>query len=283
MSAPFVLAALVASFLPAAATEDTLQDVLAAGRVALQQRQPEKALAAADKAITMDAKSSEAHFLRGLAHDALRRHADAVKDFNRVIELDPKAAVAYNYRGMAHFKLAHIAEAITDFDAFLQLQPDQTPRHWQRGIAYYYAGRFDEGRRQFEGYQRVDNNDVENAVWRYLCMARAVGVEQARKDLMKVGRDRRVPMMVVYELFAGRAKPDDVLAAVDEGKPVAEERKLRQFYADLYLGLYYEAIGDKKAAREYLTKAAGEPPSPNFYMWDVARVHVELLNKADKP
>src|SRR5262249_54817231 len=114
MSITFVLS-LLASFLPTAATEDTLQELLAAGRGALQQRQPEKALAAADKAIALDAKSSEAHYLRGLAHDALQRHADAVKDFSRVIELDPKAAVAYNYRGMAHFKLAHIAEAITDF------------------------------------------------------------------------------------------------------------------------------------------------------------------------
>lgn len=90
----------------------------------------------------------------------------------------------------------------------------------------------------------------------------------------------RVPLMAVYELFAGRARPEDVLAAVQEGKPTAEQLKMRLFYAHLYLGLYYEAAGDKKAAREYLELAAKEPPTLNFYMWDVARVHVELLGKS---
>lgn len=267
---------------PTPRADETLEELLAAGRAALRQGEPEKALTLADRAVTKSSKSADAHLLRGLANDGLDRHAEAVQDFTRVLQIDPRSAEAFDRRGIAHFKLAHIKEALADFDAHLALRPDLKPGHWRRGIVCYYAGQFDEGRKQFEGYQNVDSNDVENAVWRYLCMARAVGVERARADLMKVGQDRRVPMMVVYQMFAGKAKPEEVLAAAEEGNPPEKDLRLRRFYAHLYLGLFYEAAGDAKKAREHLTRAAQDYRLPGFYMWDVARVHVELLGKADK-
>ena len=73
------------------------------------------------------------------------------------------------------------------------------------------AGQYAAGRKQFEGYQTVDSNDVENAVWRFLCMAHSDGVAAARDDLLKIKHDRRVPMMEIYAMFAGRTTPDQVL------------------------------------------------------------------------
>ena len=99
-----------------------------------------------------------------------------------------------------------IKRSIDDFDRFVELKPQQEPHHWKRGISYYYAGRYDDGRRQFEGYQTVDDNDVENAVWRYLCMARSLGVQAARDAILKIKHDRRVPMMEVYALYSGNAQ-----------------------------------------------------------------------------
>ena len=48
------------------------------------------------------------------------------------------------------------------------------------------------------------------------------------------------------------------------------------FNAHLYIGLYYEAIGDTASAREYISKAAAEYPQ-GHYMWEVARVHSEMF------
>ncbi len=98
---------------------------------------------------------------------------------------------------------------------------------------------------------------------------------KARQSLLRIGHDKRVPLMKVYDLFAGKAKPADVLAAAKEGKPARDELKMRLFYAHLYLGLYYEALGDKKLTLEHMTKAADDYPVGG-YMWDVARVHREL-------
>lgn len=205
---------------------------------------------------------------------------DDVAACDKSIEKNPRDANAHNRRGEAQFKLGRIQESIADFDKFIELNPQAEPSHWMRGISYYYAAEYDKGREQFEGYQKFDSNDVENAVWRYLCMARDVGVEKARDDILKIGDDRRVPMRQVYELFAGRATPDDVLKAVESGKPTAAETNDRLFYAHLYLGLFAEANQQDAKALEHLKLA--EKHRIGHYMWDVARVHVERLRRKDE-
>src|SRR5207249_2720918 len=148
-----------------------------------------------------------------------------------------------------------VKESADDFDAYIKLRPKEFEGHWRRGISLYYAGKFNEGRKQFEGYEKVDTNDVENAVWHFLCVARKDGVEKARKSILKIGKDRRIPMMIVYELFQGKAKPEDVLKACDEGNPGEAQKNVRLFYAYLYLGLYAEVNGDEKLALKHLTEA----------------------------
>src|SRR5207247_8770448 len=100
-----------------------------------------------------------------------------------------------------------------------------------------------------------EGNDVVNALWRGLYMARESGVDKARSDMLKIGKDPRVPLMQVYDLYLGQGKPEDVLEAVRQGQPNDSERKSRLFYAHLYLGLYAEVIGDKKKALEHLKAA----------------------------
>jgi hypothetical protein len=53
------------------------------------------------------------------------------------------------------------------------------------------------------------------------------------------------------------------------------------FYAHLYLGLYYETEGNKQLALEHVTKAA-DNHRITHYMWDVARVHRDILRKNAK-
>jgi lipoprotein NlpI len=257
---------------------DDVADLLRAGREALAKGRITEALELADKAAAQAPNNPQAYLLRGLAHEAARRSAEAIAAYDKVIALDTKNADVYNRRGSEHFKLGHIDQSIKDFDRFIELRPDEEPGHWKRGISYYYAGKFDEGRRQFEGYEKVDTNDVENAVWHFLCAARKDGIDKARKGLLKIGNDKRIPMMKVYELFAGKAQPAEVLQAAMAGQPSEEELKARLFYAHLYLGLYYEVAGNKQRAQEHMTEAVGKYRI-GHYMGDVARVHAELLNK----
>src|SRR5206468_3164056 len=141
---------------------------------------------------------------------------------NQALKLNPRMADAWQNRGIIHFKLAHIDESISDFDEVIKLNPAQAPYHWQRGICYYYAGRFEEGRKQFELHQTVNPNDVENAVWHFLCVARASGLDRARAALIPIQGDARVPMAEVHALFAGRLQPEEVLAVARRGELSSE-------------------------------------------------------------
>ncbi|MBL8825748.1 MAG: tetratricopeptide repeat protein [Planctomycetaceae bacterium] len=246
------------------------QDAFAAGNHA-------QAIELVSRAITANAQDQRAFVLRGRMHAAMKQPQAAVDDFTKAISLAPSARL-FDLRGAEQFKLARINESIADFDAAIKLSPDLERQHWMRGISYYYAGEYDRGRKQFEVYQTFDDNDVENAVWRFLCMARGVGLDEARSSILKIKRDMRVPMMEVYDLFAGKLTVDDVLKAVEAGEPSADELYKRRFYAHLYLGLYYDATGKLAKAREHIALAADKYPI-GHYMADVARVHKQLLAK----
>ena len=204
-----------------------------------------------------------------------REHDRAVKLLTAVLEKDPQLADAWYLRGRANFCDGRIAESVADFDKFVALSPASESRQWERGIAYYYAGEYAKGAKQFELYQTYHDQDVENSVWRYLCVARTDGVEKAQANMLPIENDRRVPMMQIYDLYRGKLKPEDVLAAARAGQPMRDALNSRLFYAHLYLGLWHEAAGRAAEAKEHLLKA--EEHTIGHYMWDVAHVHAERV------
>jgi lipoprotein NlpI len=190
----------------------------------------------------------------------------------------PLTAEALERRGSEHFGAGLIAESLADFDAELSLDPRRGPGHWKRGLSLYCLGRFGEGAKQFEGYQSVDSNDVENAVWRFACQARdpACGPARARREILPIGHDPRVPMMEVYRLFKGEVGPDVVMSAAGSTPVTADARAVRQFYAHLYLGLYHEATGDLAKARSHMLEADARRTAGD-YMGFVAHVLAERM------
>ena len=275
-AASLTLAFTTAILVSGLAAEKELDALFAETRQALKADQAKKALASADKAAKLAPTNSEAFFLRGLAQEQDGNLRAAIENYDRSIQLEPTAPSSYQQRGVAHFKSGNFADSIRDFDTFISSVPQRAADHWQRGISCYYAGEFEKGRKQFELHQTVNPNDVENAVWHYLCVARKEGVMKARTLLLPVGDDHRIPMKQIYALFAGKASLDDVLDAAKGGSPSPEALKQRLFYAHLYLALHAEAAGETKRVREHLEQSLTNAPREN-YMADVARVHFARL------
>lgn len=253
-------------------------------RTAFTKGENEKALKLAAKLVETAPKDPLAHMLRGNLHSALRMHAKAAADFSKVIELKPPQGIladAYQERGESHFRLAKAKESVADFGEYLKMNPRRDPHHWMRGISYYYTKEFKKGYEQFERHQTVNTNDVENAVWHFLCLARAKGIAEAKKKLIPIVGDGRIPMMEVHALFAGKSTPEKVLAKAkaDGVKGAQLERQL--FYAHLYLGIWYEATGELKLRDKFIGLAAAVADN-HGYMGDVARVHA-VLNKVKVP
>lgn len=197
--------------------------------------------------------------------------AAQLEQWHHIIKQEPNNPKYYVQRGMIYFKLGKVEESIQDFDMAENLDANITPYLWQRGLSYYYVDRFADGAKQFEIDLTVNSQDVEETVWRYLCIARLSGMEEARNSLLAVKNDPRKIMVAIYDLFAGICTVDDVL---NVGKLQGLKGK---FYSHLYVGLYYEAQGNLQLSQDYIIKAADDYKIDD-YMWYLSVVHNNLRN-----
>jgi lipoprotein NlpI len=176
-------------------------------------------------------------------------------------------------RAVDDFLAGRVTESIVGFDRVVALAPQAAPQLWQRGIALYYAGRYQDCRKQFELHRTVNPNDVENPAWHFMCVAKAESPAKARAALLPVGPDQRSPMREIYQMFRGTMTPDAIL------KAGANEPSAR-FFSELYVGLYYDATGDRTRAIEHLRRAAAKDyVSAGGYMHRVAELHPLLQSR----
>lgn len=125
--------------------------------------------------------------------------------------------------GTRAFMEGKIDEALRQWDRQIAEDPASGPYHWQRGLALYYAGRYKDGREQFEAHQKVNPEDVENAAWHFLCVARQESPAEARRIFIPIGRDGRVPMKEIHALYAGTGTLEAVRAAAEAGAGTGAE------------------------------------------------------------
>ena len=171
-------------------------------------------------------------------------------------------------RAVEDFRAGRVEQSLRGFDRVALLSPAEAPFLWQRGIAQYYAGKFRQCRDMFESHRAVNPDDAENAAWHFLCVARAESPEVARRQLLPVGPDTRVPMREIYRMFKGELTQAQVMKA-------AGTSHSGEFYARLYIGLYLEATGNRAAGRAQIEMAADDRfAAVGGYMHDVARVHL---------
>ena len=187
-----------------------------------------------------------------------------------ILHLNAQSPAELLRRGMDWFQAGQVEDSVKDFDRLAQIDPSAAPHLWQRGIALYYVGRFKDCKAQFESHRTVNPEDVENSAWHYLCTARAESPAKAKSMLIPVARDGRPPMMTVLAMFASKATQEEVLR--DAGRD-----DTAKFFAYLYIGLYWEANGDRAKADPWLKRAA-EASQDQDYMGAVARIHWARLH-----
>ncbi len=189
-------------------------------------------------------------------------------------------AKAFQAQGVETFFEGKAAEAVTLFDQYLDLRPADAPYHWQRGIAFYYAGRFAEGAEQFRIHQDVNAQDVENAVFHFICQVPGKGWDAAQAELIPIENDQRVPMAEIHALFRGVGSAEAVLQAAKEFPASAEEKRNHLCYAHYYLALYFEAKGDPDQSLEH-ARLAATTYRMGHYMGRCAQVHYLLRREAE--
>src|SRR3954466_14655282 len=186
---------------------------------AYAQDRHDQALDLINQYIAANSAAAKGYMLRAAIRAADSKWQESLPDYDKAIELDPALTTIHQRRAIARFMLGRVKEACADFDKFNQTNPDAAPQNWQRGIALYYAGRYEDGAKQFELHRTVNPDDVENAAWHFACVARWKNLEAAKAALIPIQGDTRIPMAKVHELFAGKATPEDVIAAAKADNP----------------------------------------------------------------
>jgi tetratricopeptide (TPR) repeat protein len=188
-------------------------------------------------------------------------------------------------RGTLHLRLGELPKAIADFDRYIALAPRYEQQHWQRGIAYYLSDRYQDAIRQFDMCRRFDTNDIENAVWQFISVAKTNGIEKARASVPTPGNDRRPILNDVYAMLEGRLKPEELLKKAEGPGNAQPGDTQSRFAAHYYLGLYYDVLGDQQKSLDHLRQATKFKSVDNI-MNDVARVQIKLRSAVpvrDKP
>jgi lipoprotein NlpI len=159
------------------------------------------------------------------------------------------------------------------YDEVLESRPEIKARLWQRGLALYYAGEFEKGVDQFDTHQTFNSQDVENSVWQLLCQSQLTSVEDARKGMIQIEHDSRIPMKQVFDMFAGTGSPEKVLEACgyEKGKPRKDNST---YHGLLYVGLFHEMMGDQEASNESMKEALKFKPTIPGLMGFVAAGHL---------
>jgi len=199
------------------------------------------------------------------------------EDYNKIL------IQLYQIRGVKKFKATEIEASVQDFEAVVKLDPQRKAHHWQLGISYYYMKEYQKGKDLFELHQQVNPNDVENAVWHFICHAKLVGFDAAQKKLIPIVGDRRVPMMDIYELFSGRMTLAAFQQLIPKYSQVDSARNPSLLYTHLYLGLYHESLNQSQTSKSHFLKAVEiyKNYGQSHYMGDTAVTHAKLRQWLD--
>ncbi len=202
----------------------------------------------------------------------------AVQEADAMISNYPDDPVGWRFAGDLYLRGGEISKAIVQFQRYIAEVPEHEAELWQYGIALALAGKYDEGRKLFELHRTVNPNDVENALWHFYCVAKASTAEQARAIVLPAPGDRRVPMEQLLWLYRGVSEEAGVRAEVDKLPAGSNQRASASFYADLYLAMHADALGNRQQALELAAKAAAVKEVN--YMTDVGRVYHSVLREA---
>lgn len=228
----------------------------AVGNMHFEKRADEKALAAYDRAIALDAKNPDFHIARCRTLARLQRHAEAIPACSEALRLRPNDPVALRWRGHFHISRREFKQAIADLTAAEKRQPDDSAIYYHLGLAQYLTRDFSAAARAFQKCLDLAKNDddvVAAVAWLYPSLERAGKPAEAKRVLARIKPQMDVKENGSYydrlRLFQG-AKTE---AEVAEGM---KKDALSRPTAGYGIGLWHLLNGRSTDAKKYFELAA---------------------------
>ncbi len=271
---------LLVTRLPAAPADDYYRRLYAHISELVRTNAP-AALKEIDNLIAAHPTNGKYYHFRGGVHESMNQPLLAIADFTKGIELKAPGDSIIMQRAMQWLRLGYLRKSLADLDTIAEMNPGAAFDLWQRGLLLYEFGDFEGAAKQFVANRKAHAYDVEDSVWIVLCQARVEDLKRAREAMLPVKGDTRVPMEQIFALFQGTGSEQQVLDAAAAAPPsvLRDQIPTPAFYAQYYLGLYADLMGDRSNALSRVQAALDTPMRYNV-MQDFARARRDGLLRA---
>ncbi len=232
----------------------------------------EKALAAVEKALSLDPDLAEAHLARGFllwTPSYHFPHERAVQEYQRAIVLNPSLDEAHHQLALVYLHIGLLDKALQELQTAVAINPSNDLAQYRIGVAFLYQGRNEEALAVFHKFPNATNPSFRDyhAAWALLNLGRkdeaaAMIEESLRKNPDDTGG---VVHSVRAMLFAAagdeRQAGGNIKDAEEKGKGFIH------FHHTAYdIACAYALMNKPESAIEWLQKAAeaGLPCYPLF-------------------
>ncbi len=207
----------------------------------------EAGIEALGKAIAKHKNHSEAHTLRGQAHEKLKMIDEAIEDYTHSINIYPKAAFAYYGRAKMRKLKDNIEGALADLDNAIKCSLAVMPLYWQ---ARFLKGQF-----------LIELEDYKNAEFEYKLFTKKI-FEPGNPNRHMVAAGHYAYANVLFNLDRNKEALEQINKSIETPGEQEQITKADQF---LLRGEILQAMGDEKScyedfkvAKELGSKEAGK-------------------------
>jgi len=206
-----------------AGVSGTTDDLMKAGRGALQRHDFKSASDLFRRVTEQDAKQDEVWELLGRAYAGLNDHNDAIKAFQKQIELDPYSQSAHRELADELEQTGKTDEAITSYRKHLEIVPLDPSAHKSLGLLLASEKKLADARTELESASKISPDDAEVKLALAQVYARTGDAEKARALTKGVTGGE------------GGANGDDVFAAAlrDDADPAQSTSDARRALDDI--------------------------------------------------
>jgi TolB-like protein/DNA-binding winged helix-turn-helix (wHTH) protein/Tfp pilus assembly protein PilF len=150
----------------------------------------EKALRAADKALSLDPDLAEAHVARGfLLWTPSRRfqHKEAIQEYRHALSLNPSLDEGHHYLGNVYIHVGLLDEGLAELQRAVAINPGNTPARARIGVGLLYQGKCEQALAIFQSNLWEANQSLRGYQigWSLFCLSRTQEAFAAVDEYLK--------------------------------------------------------------------------------------------------
>ncbi len=226
-----------------------------------------KAIAAAEKALTIDDTLADAHAAIASASQDLWDWEHVEKEFRRALELNPNQVIAHQWYGLYLSAIGRNEEALVHFKRALELDPLNLTAHTNLATGYENARQYEQALEQFKQTLEIDPNYAgahANLSQTYLDMGKYDLWLQEWIKAATLANDRED--LAIAEEVARSYSKGGYRAAVSRDIELRKQLAQRRYVDAGVIGYDYAALGDKDQTFSWLEKAYSEKAGSLGYL-----------------